>query len=135
MIDPEAILAELRERMRELPRARADAAETVRRLGEETVTRRSSDGHVTVSANGQGTITGIELSADALRRLDSHTLAEHLTAAVNACLDASESLQSDQRPGAEGLDETLDEAMDMFSHRMNGILDRLDQIGNSLETE
>lgn len=135
MIDPAARLAELRQRLRNLPQEQAAAGEAVRRLADESVTGRSSDRHVTMSANGHGTITGIQFSADALRRLDSQTLGERLTEAVNQCLEASELLQSDERQGGEQLDDMLDEAMDMFNHRMDGILGRLDEISDSLEND
>ncbi len=135
MTDPEARLAELRARLRDLPREQEAAGEAVRRLATETVTGRSSDRHVTVTADGHGTIVGIEFSADALRRLDSHTLGERLAEAVNLALEAAEQLQAEGRMSGAGLDAELDEAMDMFTHRMDGILSRLDEIGNRLETD
>jgi DNA-binding protein YbaB len=133
--DPEARLAELRARLRDLPREQEAAGEAVRRLAAETVTGRSPDRHVTVSADGQGMIVGIEFSADAFRRLDSRTLGERLTEAVNRSLEAAELLQAESRMTGAGLDAMLDEAVDLFTHRMDGILGRLDEIGNSLEND
>ena len=132
--DPEARLAELRKRLRDLPREQEAAGEAVRRLATETVTGRSSDRHVTVSADGHGTLVGIEFSADALRRLDSRTLGERLTEAVNLSLEAAERLQAEGRTTGAGFEAVLDEAMDMFTHRMDGILTRLDEIGDGLES-
>ncbi len=135
MTDPEARLADLRARLRALPNEQEAAGEAVRRLATETVTAHSSDRHVTVSADGHGTIVGIEFSADAFRRLDSRTLGERLTEAVNGSLEAAEQLQAEGRTTGAGLDAMLDEAMDLFTHRMDGILGRLDEIGNSLESD
>jgi DNA-binding protein YbaB len=132
MTDSAARLADLRARLHDLPREQAAAAEAVRRLAEATVTGRSSDQRVTVSANGHGTVIGIEISADTLRRLDSHTLGERLTEAINRSLDAAERLQTDLRPKTEGFEAVLDEAMSMFDHRMDGILSRLDEIADGL---
>lgn len=131
MTDLEARLAELRQRQRNLPQEQAAAAEIVREIASTTVTGRSSDGRIGVTANGRGVITDVDLSADTLRRLDSRALGEGLTEAVNRCLDEAEALRP-QSTGALGLEECLDAAMDMFRHRIDGLLGRLDELGEGL---
>ncbi len=131
MNDPEAALRRLRDLANSYPERLATAAAAAAERGRREVTGTSSDESVTVSAVGDGTITDVAFSATALRRLDSMTLGERATEAINKALDAAES----QRPGTaeDSVESALDEALDTLNYRLDGVLGELDRIERSLE--
>jgi DNA-binding protein YbaB len=134
MRDPEAALAELRATMRAYPDQLAAATTRAQSLRDATVTGVSSAETVTVTATGQGQIVAVRFSSLALRRLDNHTLGEHIAEALNAAFQAAERLQQgDEGTPLNDLEDTLDEAQVAFTRQMDGLLAKLDDIERSLD--
>ncbi|HEU5156903.1 MAG TPA: YbaB/EbfC family nucleoid-associated protein [Streptosporangiaceae bacterium] len=133
MNDPEAALRRLAELTRGYPERLAQARAKAAELRDEQISGASPDGDVTATADGQGTITGVRFSATALRRLDTVTLGERTTAAINAALDAAERRQAEDAE-ATGLDNALDEILDNLNYRLDGIVSRLTDVERSLES-
>jgi DNA-binding protein YbaB len=134
MNDPESALAGLRATMRAFPDQLADATSRARSLGDTTVTGVSAAETVTVTATGQGRIVAVRFSATALRRLDNHTLGEHIAEALNAAFEAAERLQQgDEGAPLTALEGTIDEAQVAFTRQMDGLLAKLDDIERSLD--
>lgn len=130
MNDPEAALRRLDALARSYPERLAAAAAEAAEHGRQQVSGTSADQHVTVAADGHGTIIDVAFSATALRRLDTVTLGERAAEAINAALDAAER----RRPAAKNtLDRALDEALDTLNHRLDGVLGHLDEVERSLE--
>jgi hypothetical protein len=66
----------------------------------------------------------------AIRRLDSVTLAERVQEAANAVLDQVEALRGvSAAPALDGIDAKLE----MFDHRMDGLVERPDRIARDLD--
>lgn len=133
MSEIEERLAEVRGRLRDIPDERA-ATEEFERLAEETVTGTSHDGAVTVFANGHGTIDRIEFAPTALRGHDNHSLAEKVAEAVNQAFDAAQRLQQSREPvDRAGFERDLDDIVDGFGERMEGLVARLDDVLRDLQ--
>jgi DNA-binding protein YbaB len=108
----------------------AAARQDAEQLATHHVTAAAADGSITVIATGAGTIVEVRVHPLALRQLDSLTLASRVQEAANAALDRVEEL----RPPAGasplgGVDATLE----LFEHRMDGLLERLDGIVHELD--
>ncbi|HEX6473371.1 MAG TPA: YbaB/EbfC family nucleoid-associated protein [Streptosporangiaceae bacterium] len=134
MSDPESALAELRATMRAFPDRLAAATSRAQSMRDATVTGTSAAETVTVTATAQGQVVSVRFSATALRRLDSQTLGEHITEALNAAFEAAERLQQ----GGEGtsladLENTIDEASVAFTRQMDGLLAKLEDVERSLD--
>jgi DNA-binding protein YbaB len=132
MNDPEASLKRLAELTRSYPERLAEARAKAAGLRDRQVSGESPDGEVTATADGEGTVTGVRFSATALRRLDTVSLGERATTAINAALDAAERRQDDEASGT-GLDRALDEVLDNLNYRLDGIVSRLADVERTLE--
>ena len=133
MNDPEAALKRLAELTRSYPERLADARAKAAALRDREVSGDSPEGDVTATADGEGTITGVRLATTALRRLDTVSLGEQAAAAINGALDAAERHQADAA-GATGLDRALDEVLDNLDYRLDGIVSRLADVEQTLES-
>jgi DNA-binding protein YbaB len=133
MNDPEAALKRLAELSRSYPERLAEARAQAAKWRDRQVSGDSPEGEVTATADGEGTITGLRFSTTALRRLDTVSLGEQATAAINAALDAAEAQRADAA-GATGLDRALDEVLDTLNYRLDGIVSRLTDVERSLES-
>jgi DNA-binding protein YbaB len=133
MNDPEAALRRLDELTRSLPTRITEATAAAARHRRQEISGSSTDEMVTVTMDGAGTVTGVRFAAIALRRLDSATLGEHVTEALNAALDAAER-HHPASTGQDELDRSLDEVLDTLNYRLDGVLGRLDAIERSLES-
>jgi DNA-binding protein YbaB len=133
MNDPEAALKRLTELTRSYPERLADARAKAAGLRDRQVSGDSRDGDVTATADGEATITGVRFSTTALRRLDTVSLGEQAAEAINAALDAAERHRADAA-GSTGLDRTLDEVLDNLNYRLDGVVSRLTDIEQTLES-
>jgi DNA-binding protein YbaB len=130
--DPEAALKRLAELTRSYPERLAEARAKAAELRDQQVSGESPDGEVTVTADGEGTVTGVRFSTTALRRLDTVSLGERAAAAINAALDAAERGDEDAA-GGTGLERELDEVLDALNYRLDGIVSRLNDVERTLE--
>jgi DNA-binding protein YbaB len=130
MNDPEAALRRLDALARSQPERMAAAKAAADERGRQEIRAASSDEHVTVTADGHGTIISVEFSATALRRLDTLALGERAAEAVNAALDRAQG----QRPAADNTpDRAVDEALETLNQRLDGVLGELDEVERILE--
>jgi DNA-binding protein YbaB len=112
------------------PALAASAREYAEKITAERVDAASSDGSVAVTATGAGTIVEVRVRPLALRQLDNVTLAERVREAVNAVLDRVDALRPNLAvPSLDGIDAKLE----LFEHRMDGLLGRLDRMVRDLE--
>jgi DNA-binding protein YbaB len=128
-------LRRLREVLDSYPQRLAEATERVREIADQTVTGESRDGLVTVAATGAGVITEVRVGSGGQRGLDSQTLAEDVTEAANAALDAVDRLRADLTTEFSGAEHSMDEAEQMLTHRMNGLLADMDRMGRQLDDQ
>lgn len=133
MNDPESALAKLRATMRAYPDRLAAATTRAQSLRDATVTGVSSAETVTVTATSQGQIVAVRFSPLALRRLDNHTLGEHVAEALNAAFEAAERLQQgDEDTSPNDLEAALDDAQIALNRTMDGLLAKLEDVERSL---
>jgi DNA-binding protein YbaB len=111
----------------------ASTPEAADKLAGETFSAASPDEQVTVTASGTGEITGIELAAAALSADNGTSLAEQISAAANAAIDAAQhrqrELSGSLRAGEQDLDAALDAQLAAFNKEMDELLGRLGQAG------
>jgi DNA-binding protein YbaB len=125
-------LQRLREAVESYPKRMAEATERVRELVGQTVTAGSTDGAVEVVAAGTGDIVSVRVLGDR-RRLDSQTLSESVVEATNAALDAVDRLRASLLPGTADAQQSLADAEQAFTRRMDGLLSTLDRLGRELD--
>jgi DNA-binding protein YbaB len=133
MNDPEAALRRLDELARSYPTRLAEAGTRAAETSRRQVSGASPDDEVTVTADGQGMITGVSFSATALRRLDGVAIGERATAALNAALDAAERHRADAVASTD-LDQALEEVLDNLNYRLDGLVSQLADVERNLES-
>jgi DNA-binding protein YbaB len=108
----------------------AAAREDVQRIAAEQVTATAADGSVSVVATGAGAVLEVRVRPLAVRQLDNITLGERVQEAANSALDQVEAL----RPRSSGAPlDGIDAKLELFEHRMDALLDRLDRIARDLD--
>lgn len=108
----------------------ATARANVDRVAAERVTGVSAGDAVSAVATGAGSIVEIRVHPLAVRQLDNLTLGERVQEAVNAALDRAEALRPHPGPAPTA---DLDAQLEMFEHRMDGLLERLDRLTRDLD--
>jgi DNA-binding protein YbaB len=110
--------------------------DTADQLAAKTVSASSPGEQVTVAASGTGDIIEVRFAATALNGDQHSVLAEQITAAANAAIDAAQQLQRElsgsARPGEQELDKALDAQLSDFNRQMDELLNRLDQAGKRI---
>jgi DNA-binding protein YbaB len=113
--------------------------DTAEQLAAKTVSVSSPDEHVTVAANGTGEITEVRFAATALDGGGHAALAEQITSAANAAIDATKELQRElsgsTRPGEQELNKALDAQLSDFNRQMDELLSRVDQAGKRIANQ
>lgn len=128
---PDERMAQLRRAIDDYPAAAAQAAQRVAVVAAQTVTGQDGQAQVTVTVTGDGRIEGVRVDPQALREWDNHTLAEHLTAAVNDGLDRVDELTAaGDDPAADLAGE---EAMRRYEQQMDEVLYNLNCIDRRLD--
>ncbi|MDT0202221.1 YbaB/EbfC family nucleoid-associated protein [Nocardioides sp. AE5] len=122
----------------DLPAEAVDAARrAASELQEREFTVAEKGGRVEVTVDGSGAITRLWLSALAGRESASEWLGEAVLSTVNAALDEARRAQEAALIGEEALDPTaeLDEIVDAFEARLEGLDSRLDEVVRRLGLE
>ena len=125
--DPRTALAQRLSALRQPspPQAQIDA------LAAQEFTAASADERVTAVVNGAGELLRLEVSVLATRGEARADLPAGVVGTVNAALDQVDAARRELAPGGDVAGQ-LDALTEQFGRRMDGLLDRLDEVSSRL---
>jgi DNA-binding protein YbaB len=130
--DPQESMDRLLQAIEDYPRRVAELSAQVAEAATRTVTGEAGDGQVVATLTAGGEIQSVRVTERALRNVDNRTLADLVTTAVNAGLDAADAALA-VRVDDGGADAAQEQALAQYERQMDDLLGRLEAIDRGLD--